>query len=173
MKSVAIKNKLTIRTACQKDKAKIAQVVCQAFAEYRQGKNTSHLKEDLVDIAGDIEKNEVLVLEVREKIIGSLRLQALENNIYYLKRFAIHPQHQGQGLGLTLFEAAEKFVKNNNGRKIHLHSSTEDDRLIRFYKKLGFRCKKIETNVGYARGLWIKELKSMEQDIYGFKRINN
>ncbi len=159
MKSLAIKSEFTIRSACNEDKQEIAILVNQAFAEYREGKNVSHLEENLQDISRDIEKNEVLILEKENEIIGTLRLESRGENIYYLKRFAIHPQYQGQGLGAILFKEAEKVVKNHNSKTIYLHSSTEDNRLIKFYEKLGLRCIEIEKNIGYARGLWIKKLK--------------
>ena len=159
MKSLALAKGLTIRKACEEDKETISQLVNQAFTGYNNGKNISHLKENLEDILRDIKKDEVIVLEGKNKIIGTLRLEYRDDNKYYLKKFAIYPKFQNQGLGQMLFAAAEMMVRAKNGRTIYLHSSREDNGLVNFYKKLGFNCLKVEKSMGYSRGLLIKELK--------------
>ncbi len=148
----------SIRRGNREDAKELRELVNQAFSEYRKGKNNPHLEEDLDDIIRDIAENEVLILEKGNKIAGSLRLENRSGNKYLLKRFAIHPHFQGQGLGKYLYEEAEKRVKAGAGNSIYLYSSTEDEKLVQYYTGLGFKCIEIDKSMGYARGLWVKKL---------------
>jgi len=108
MKSLALAKGLTIRKACEEDKETISQLVNQAFTGYNNGKNISHLKENLEDILRDIKKDEVIVLEGKNKIIGTLRLEYRDENKYYLKKLGFNclkvEKSMGYSRGLLIKE---------------------------------------------------------------------
>jgi len=147
-----------IRIAGLEDAEDIFFLVKKAFADYgRKGKNPV-MGETIQDIEADLKDNLVLVVEYASKIVGSLRLEAQMESCFYLKRFSILPGFQHQGLGTKLYHQAEKITLDYKGKFIYLHSSVEDQKLIRFYKKLGFTCLKKDQENGYERGLWVKKI---------------
>ena len=148
-----------VRLANKKEAEKIYQLVTRAFEKYGQNiEQTKHLEETLSEVTADIENNLVLVLEKKDQLVATLRLEQKENNIFLLRRFAVDPDFQGQGFGSLLFKAAEDLVKKRGGKKIYLFSSLDNKRLVKFYQKLDFNCSQINTEKGYRRGLWEKKL---------------
>jgi N-acetylglutamate synthase-like GNAT family acetyltransferase len=167
MKSLAIpEREFIVRQAIKEDGIGILELIKKSFLSYvHSDKNSGNvrnpaLEEDLIDVYNDIEENIVLVIEDGSDIIGSLRLIEKEEGVYYLKRFAILPFYQHQGLGTRLFYAAEEEVLNIKGKYIYLHSSLESEILKSFYYRLGFSCIEIDNTNGYKRGLWIKHLQA-------------
>jgi len=150
-----------IRRANKGDVEAIYFLVKNAFADYtHKGKNPVK-KETIADIREDINKNTVLIIEITGEIVGSLRLELQGDCCYYLKRFSISPDFQQQGLGTKLYQQAESTARGYGARYIFLYSSVEDNRLINFYNKLGFLCLKRDSENGYERGLWIKNLEQV------------
>lgn len=152
---------IIIRKACQRDGEGIYRVIREAFADYKSGSNPT-FKETIFDIYQDLEENIVLVIEKDKQIIGSLRLEFKGEDDVYLKRFSILPEFQHQGLGTLLYRRAEEEVIANNGKYIYLHSSLDDQKLVKFYHKLGFQCLKKDNKYGYQRGLWVKRLDGVD-----------
>jgi len=156
-----------IREASNDDAVEILDLIKISFKSYvknnKYNKNqieNSALKEDYYEVQNDIGKNIVFIIEKfdnKNKIVGTLRLELKEKNGYLLKRFAILPEYQNQGLGTAIFKIAEQYVKNRKGAFVYLYSSLENHSLIKFYTKLGFECKKIDVNKGYRRGHWFKK----------------
>lgn len=165
MISLPLPQSLKIRQAVEDDGIEILRLIQQSFADYvsKTAKENSlknpALEESLEDIHRDIKNSIVLVIENKDRVIASLRLERVGEDKFYLKRFAVLPGYQNQGLGTQLFYAAEKKVLQQQGSLIYLHSSLENDLLLRFYYKLGFKCVEIDRKNGYKRGLWLKEIK--------------
>jgi len=140
----------------------------QAFADYAKKKNNeqsqekvinSALREELTAVKADLENNIVLVLSDEEKLIASLRLEEISRRRYLLKRFAVSPDYQNQGLGTMLFQQAVDKLKELNAHYLQLYSSLENKKLICFYQGLGFNCLETDHSKGYERGLWVKTIK--------------
>ncbi|MFW5984807.1 MAG: GNAT family N-acetyltransferase [Halanaerobiaceae bacterium] len=148
-----------IRKARPEEFREIFQVVDKAFDYYsRNIEQTDHLEETPEDVYNDICQHLVLVLEKEGQLVGSLRLEEEEENIFYLRRFAVLPSLQGQGYGSTLIQRAEKEVKDRGGKLIYLYSSLEQENLVSFYSNLGFAYKEVDRDKGYLRGRWEKEV---------------
>lgn len=160
--SAAENENFQIRRAVSEEYMEIYRVVSKAFEVYSTGlERTEHLEENPEDVKEDIEKHLVLVLEKygrEEGIAGSLRLEETEDGVYYLRRFAVLPAFQGQGLGSRLIKKAEFEVQKRGGKKIFLYSAMEKENLVEFYKNMGFNCREISSNLGYDRALWEKEI---------------
>lgn len=158
------KIKYTCRQGLDKDAESIHQLMQAAFADYGKTKNkkkkiiNSALKEKLSDVENDIENNIVMVMLDGSKVIASLRLEEVSDKRYLLKRFAVAPDYQDHGLGSTLFSQAVDKLKEVGAKYVQLYSSLENDKLIKFYKGLGFNCLETDHKKGYERGLWVKTL---------------
>ncbi|NLJ83553.1 MAG: GNAT family N-acetyltransferase [Halanaerobiaceae bacterium] len=156
---VAVKcDEYMIRKAIKEEVNSIYYLVQRAFSSYGNNIFNPVTGETVEDISLDLERNIILVLEYRKKLAGSLRLVRKNDVEFYLKRFAIHPDFQNMGFGTELFYEAEKLAKEEGGRIITLHSSLEEERLVKFYSKLGFKCLQVDEDNGYRRGFWQKNI---------------
>lgn len=151
-----------VRKAVKEEANSIYYLVQRAFSSYGSNAFNPVAKETIEDIYHDLEQNIVLVLEYRKMIVGSLRLVRYNEGEFYLKRFAIHPDFQGLGFGTELYYGAEKIVREEGGRRIFLHSSLEEEKLVSFYSKLGFNCLKTDRINGYRRGYWQKNIPGVD-----------
>ncbi len=150
------------------DAEEIHILMQQAFVDYAKKKNgennqekviNSALREELDAVKADLEKNIVLILSDGDQLIASLRLEEISQQRYMLKRFAVSPDYQNQGLGTMLFKNAVAKLKEINAHYVQLYSSLENEKLINFYKGLGFNCLETDHKKGYERGLWVKIIK--------------
>lgn len=168
MTAVSRQSKYTCRQGDLSDAEEIHILMQQAFADYAKKKNeendqekviNSALREELQDVKTDLENNIVMVLSDDDQIIASLRLEEISKQRYLLKRFAVSPDYQNQGLGTMLFQQAVDKLKELNVHYLQLYSSLENEKLICFYKGLGFNCLETDHSKGYERGLWVKTIK--------------
>ena len=79
----------------------------------------------------------ILVASVADEIIGSVMLghDGHRGAIYY---FAVAPNHQRQGLGRKLHEAAMAWLRERGVWKINLQVRAENQWVAAFYKSLGY-----------------------------------
>lgn len=168
MTAVSRQSKYICRQGDLSDAEEIHILMQQAFADYAKKKNeendqekviNSALREELQDVKADLENNIVMVLSDDDQIIASLRLEEISKQRYLLKRFAVSPDYQNQGLGTMLFQQAVDKLKELNVHYLQLYSSLENEKLICFYKGLGFNCLETDHSKGYERGLWVKTIK--------------
>lgn len=153
---------LNIRVARIEEAQEIYNLVKKAFADYNQTGINPVKAEKITDIYHDLYNNMVIVVEDCNQLIGSLRLVPEMESSIYLKRFCILPQYQHRGIGTMLYRQAEKIALTERVKFIYLHSSIDDERLVKFYKKLGFSCLKTDQDNGYNRGLWVKKIDGVE-----------
>ncbi len=99
----------------------------------------------------DLNRDELYVLEVNEKVKGSLVISTLmdkeympikwliknENNIY-IHRLSIHPELQGKGYAQKLMDFAEQFAIEHNYSSIRLDTFSENKRNQKFYELRGY-----------------------------------
>mgnify|MGYP003875217849 CR=1 FL=1 len=168
MTAVNSQSKYTCRQGSLTDAEEIHILMQQAFADYAKKKDeqnnkekviNSALREELQDVKEDLKNNTVLILSENQQIIASLRLEEISKKRYLLKRFAVSPDYQNQGLGTLLFKRAVAKLKELNAQYLQLYSSLENEKLIRFYQGLGFSCLETDHIKGYERGLWVKIIK--------------
>ncbi len=100
----------------------------------------------------DIDKGELYVKEVDEKIIGTIVISTLmdteyepikwltgnENNIY-IHRLAVHPNEQGKGYAIELMDFAEEFARQNRYVSVRLDTFSQNKRNQRFYELRGYK----------------------------------
>ena len=82
--------------------------------------------------------SEILVGEDGRQIIASVMVghDGHRGAIYYL---AVSPQHQMQGLGRAIHDAAIAWLQNAGVWKINLMVRLENTHVVSFYEKLGYR----------------------------------
>ncbi len=99
----------------------------------------------------DIERNELYVLEVNEKISGTIVISTHldaeyqpvkwltknENNCY-IHRLSIHPNYQGKGYAQKLMNFAENLAKNKKMISIRLDTFSQNKRNQQFYETRGY-----------------------------------
>lgn len=99
----------------------------------------------------DIARNELYVLIIDEKIIGTLVLTPKideeyipikwltpsKNNLY-VHRLSIHPENQGKGYARQLMGFSEKFAIENNYSSIRLDTFSKNLRNQKFYELRGY-----------------------------------
>lgn len=166
MSSIKKDSVYSFRHGVLTDAEAINDLMKLAFANYAKKKSNekkkvinSALKEKIAEIKNDLENNIVLILNDGDQIIASLRLEEISDKRYLLKRFAVSPAYQNQGLGTMLFEKAVIELKILNASYIQLYSSLENNKLVYFYQDLGFNCLEKDSIKGYQRGLWVKTIK--------------
>ena len=102
-----------------------------------------------------IDAGRVLVARSGDEIVGHLQLIECE-----LKNMAVLPEHQGQGIGRTLVDAAIELARGAGCSSLTVATAAADIGNLRFYQRLGFRMASIERDAfteatGYARGLTV------------------
>lgn len=158
-------NKYSCKKASLTDAEAIHILMQQAFADYGSSNHqqkeitNSALEEKLQDIKTDLKENMVLVLTEDTKIVASLRLEEISEKRFLLKRFAVAPEFQNQGLGTMIFKEAVKELSRIKAHYLQLYSSLENNKLVNFYQGLGFNCLETDQKKGYQRGLWVKTIK--------------
>ena len=83
----------------------------------------------------------------------------LPDNEAYLSRFAVGNTHRNSGIGKILMSVVDKVMKENNVKRLKLHTCSKVTALIRFYYGRGFYISDVEYSRGYARAELIKEYK--------------
>lgn len=154
--------KINIRVARKEDAEEIYYLVQRAFLDYVEKGIIPASREKIKDLHYDIKNNIVLIMERGNTIIGTLRLVSELDKSVQLKRFSIDPDYQHQGMGTILYYRAERIACELNFDYIYLYSSVEDEKLVKFYKKLDFTCLKKDRENGYERGLWVKKINGGE-----------
>lgn len=85
------------------------------------------------DIANEYE-NVAFALLKNDIIVGCMQL-ALKDSSAKMRQVAVHPDHQGKGIGQMLVDYCEKWSLNNGYLKVELHARIT---AVRFYQKLGY-----------------------------------
>jgi len=100
----------------------------------------------------DIERNELYVLIIDEKLIGCIAISSEKDAEYnkinwltedaiqfYIHRLAIHPGFQHKGYAKLLMDFAEALGKQNRAMSIRLDTFSANERNQRFYEARGYK----------------------------------
>jgi len=92
------------------------------------------------------------------KPIGTCRFYFDKNkNVWIFGRLAVIKEYRGKHLGAELLESAEKYILEENGKEIRLHSQTYAEK---FYSKYGYEvCSGIEYDE-HCPHIWMKKVLS-------------
>lgn len=79
------------------------------------------------------------ILEVDNKIVGTIAVKNKGDSIAEIKRLYIDRNHRGKGYGSKLFDKALKFCKDNNFTKVILDTWTRFETAKLLYLSRGFK----------------------------------
>ncbi|MDR5591289.1 GNAT family N-acetyltransferase [Christiangramia sp. SM2212] len=130
---------------------KLTEACAQAMIEkkiYQWNENYPSLEK----LQNDIEKEELIVFENNNKIIGIIViteemdeeyipikwLSNSENNIY-IHRLATHPSVWGEGYAQKLMAFAENYARKNQFESVRLDTFSENLRNQKFYEARGYQ----------------------------------
>ena len=154
---------LFIRKALPSDAPEICEMVRTAFAEYAamvEAADLPALHETLEATLQDIRDKRVLIGFVnRTKAVGTVRYEILTGNIAYISRFAILQAWQQCGMGKALIAQVEQECREQGVAAIALHTGAKLTSQVHFYYANGFYIHATDTQRGYIRGLFLKELQ--------------
>lgn len=100
----------------------------------------------------DIARNELFVLEIDKKIIGSIVISTLMDEEYlpikwltqnksniYIHRLSIHPKQHGKGYAQKLMSFAENYAQENHMVSVRLDTFSQNKRNQNFYEARGYK----------------------------------
>jgi ribosomal protein S18 acetylase RimI-like enzyme len=124
---------LTIRSAAAEDEPRVTALwrACDLVASYNDPSKDFHF-------ARAKEGSDILVgLDPEQVIVGSVMVghDGHRGWIYYV---AADPQHRNQGIGKSMVQAAEQWLKHRGVAKVMLLVRETNTQVIDFYKQLGF-----------------------------------
>ncbi len=137
------------RTAQPSDALAIRICIEAAYQHYiaRMGKPPGPMLDDYANV---IQQHKVSVVEEEGKIVGVLVLIQTESGML-LDNVAVHPEHQGKGLGHRLIELAESETRNQGYAHLDLYTHECMTENIEMYKRIGYVETECRMEHGYSR----------------------
>ncbi|NDE90811.1 MAG: GNAT family acetyltransferase [Alphaproteobacteria bacterium] len=124
---------IVIRVAGDKDKIQVISLwrLCKLVADY------NNPDADFSQALGKSNSDILVGVDANENILAALMVghDGHRGWIYYV---AVHPEHQNQGFGSSMVDAAEKWLSERNIRKLMLLVREDNTQVVDFYKKLSF-----------------------------------
>ncbi|QHI38879.1 hypothetical protein IMCC3317_42790 [Kordia antarctica] len=117
------------------------------YVETHDEEVLSQAKKYIIDNGGHI-----FFAKLADKIVGTVALIKVEENIFELSKMAVLPTFRGKKIGQQLLQYCLDFSKENQFEKLLLYSNRKLENAIYIYRKYGFIEIPIEENNPYARG---------------------
>ncbi|MBQ4087191.1 MAG: GNAT family N-acetyltransferase [Clostridia bacterium] len=150
-----------VRRATMDDVDSIVKITQDAFNKYIKLAgitDTAALHETREQVIHDIETKIVYVAYIKEHVVGSVRIELLDEETAYLSRFGVNTEFQNLGIGKSLMNSLDMEMKDMNIKRIILHTASKATSLVRFYYNRGFYIDSTTKDKGYIRALLVKEL---------------
>jgi len=150
-----------VRRATYKDVDSIAKITQTAFEKYIKLagiEDTAALHETKEQIIKDIDEKIVYVAYMNNQVVGSVRIELLDDACAYLSRFGVNTEFQNLGIGKSMMNALDIELRNLNVKRVILHTASKATSLVRFYYNRGFYIDSTSKDKGYIRALMVKEL---------------
>ncbi len=150
-----------VRRATMDDVDSIVKITQDAFNKYIKLAgitDTAALHETREQVIHDIETKIVYVAYIKEHVVGSVRIELLDEETAYLSAFGVNTDFQNLGIGKALMNSLDMEMKEMNIKKIILHTASKATSLVRFYYNRGFYIDSTTKDKGYIRALLVKEL---------------
>lgn len=141
-------------------RAKISEIddillITKACAQHMTDKGIHQWNEDYPTrkhFEEDIARNELFVLVLDNKIIGTIVISTYMDEEYktvqwltpngrnlYIHRLSVHPENQGNGFAQELMGFAKEYAKTNNFDSIRLDTFSQNKRNQKFYETRGYK----------------------------------
>ena len=131
---------LTIRAAVEGDVPQIVQLIGEIWGEYGCVLDTSVEEKYLLTPSEyfHARHGEFWVAEEGDRIVATVALMMIDDDIAELKSLYVHKARRGAGLGKRLTRLALDLAKERDARKMVLWTDTRFASAHRLYKSLGF-----------------------------------
>lgn len=150
-----------VRRATLDDVDSIAKITNEAFQKYIKIAgitDTDALHETKEQIIEDINTKIVYVAYIKDKVVGSMRIELLDSETAYLSRFGVNMEFQNLGIGKSMMNSLDMELAELNVKRVMLHTASKATSLVRFYYNRGFYIDSTTKDRGYIRALLIKDL---------------
>jgi len=94
----------------------------------------------------DERKDRLWLAEVNERLVGSIAINGLENQIGQLRWFLVDSEVRGQGLGQRLLSEALDFCRDRGFKSVLLWTISELQAARDLYQKAGFKLTEAKTH---------------------------
>ncbi len=150
----------TLRPARPADAGAIGECVAAAYRHYipRIGKPPGPMGDDYAEV---VRRHRVFVAEAEDGasgIIGVLVLMQTKTGML-LDNIAVHPEHQGKGIGRQLLQLAESKTRDLGHSHLQLYTHERMTENIALYKRAGYTETDRRTEQGYDRVYMQKALQ--------------
>ena len=150
-----------VRRATLEDVDSIVKITQKAFEDYIKLAgitDTAALHETREQVISDIENKIVYVAYFKHQVVGSVRIELLDEDTAYLSRFGVNTEFQNIGIGKSLMNSLDMDLRELNIKRVMLHTASKAFPLVRFYYNRGFYIDSTTKDKGYIRALLIKDL---------------
>lgn len=150
-----------VRRANLSDVDSIAEITADAFLKYIKLagiEDTPALHETKEQIIKDIETKMVYVAYIKNQVVGSVRIEILDEDTAYLSRFGVSMKYQNLGIGKSMMNALDIDLAEMNIKEVILHTASKATSLVRFYYNRGFYVDEVSKDKGYIRLLMKKDV---------------
>ena len=107
-------------------------------------------RDDSLQFMEKVQKDEAslsFMIEYKEEKVGKIHIQREENRSY-IYGFAVHPSHQGKGIGRSVL-AKTVLTENKAGRDIFLEVAAKNANALKLYEGTGFVSYQVQDYYAY------------------------
>ena len=108
----------------------------------------------------DLENGGGALAQLGDEIVGCLRFQR-EVGFLKVRRVAVHPAYQRQGIGMALISWAHAYARDLDYSEVRVGVRLKLPGNIRFYEQLGYRVIAEHRHPGYAEVTWVEMAKGV------------
>jgi ribosomal protein S18 acetylase RimI-like enzyme len=146
-----------LRAATPADATAVAELVDAAYGHYveRIGRRPGPMTEDYDEVIGT--RNVTVAQSSDGDVVGAL-VVAVSDEGFAIENVAVHPSHQGRGLGRELLELAESEARRAGFESIYLYTHEKMSENLALYERIGYVEYERRSERGFARVFMRKQL---------------
>jgi GNAT superfamily N-acetyltransferase len=132
-----------------------------AFGSYRDlDPPSGALRESVLDVIEDLMAGGGAIAESEGRSVGCLRWRLAQGGDFHVRRVAIEPELQRQGIGRALMAWAEQEARRRGCEAVAVGVRTALPGNLAFYRALGYGVVGERRHDGYDRTTWLALRKS-------------
>jgi predicted N-acetyltransferase YhbS len=140
----------------------------QAFRRHRSlDPPSGAVRETLAKVREDLAAGGGAIAELHGRAVGCLRWSAVDGRTVHVRRLAVTPEFQRQGIGRLLMEWAEAEARRRGCGAVLVGVRLALTGNVEFYRRLGYVAVAEHCHEGYERATWMameKRLHAAHED---------